>query len=1306
MRRAVSFICFLGLVFAAFSVANAQVEIAPVIRVVTTDFVLPGKIARLDRWAKGQGLLVEGLYVETDKRDPAAWGEGADLLVLDTPRGNDMAAVMAKAGKALETSKIPWLRVGGGPPAYGGGLPPELGRRLANYYGNGGQANLDLFFAAYRTWRAGGDIASLPPAQILPKTGIYHPDAPKPFASLEDYLAWGQARWAKTAPRVGVISYAGALASGETDLLDAFVRAAEKDGLAPVVFWFEASDPAAVGKVAKAAKIDVLINLQHLQNGAARKAEFEALGVPVMAGFTYREGDIAAWRASPTGISPQMTAVLLATPESWGVSDPMVIAAVDKGELTPIPDQVAAMVGKARRLAVLRAKANADKRLTLMFWNHPGGEKNIGASNLNVPRSLSILTERLAAAGYDVPPTNEKALIADAQAMLGGYYRPETLDGLLARGLATTVPVDAYVAWLDGQSAPVKLAVISRWGAPERHWAVRTIGGRRVFVIPRLTLGKLTILPQPPRADRVGESYHDTKVAPGHLYLATYLMARETLASDALIHFGTHGTQEWTPGKDRGLSVEDFPFLTVGDLPVFYPYIQDNVSEAIQAKRRGRAVTISHQTPPFAPAGLYDELRDLHALIHEYDQLDAGPVRERTAEQIQALARKSGLAGDMGWSDPRLRAEFPAFFVALHDHLHALAATATPLGLHTFGEAAEVELRAATVMQQLGEPYYRRLGLDPKEVFAEDFGTLKTSPAYGLVLRRLQNSGPLADITDPELSAMLERGAVLDRNLGETGEVEALLAGLSGGFVRAGPGGDPVRNPEVPSGRNLFAFEPDKLPTKAAYAAGMRAFDQLYEAYRRQHGAPPEKLAFSLWSGEAIRTLGVVESQALYAMGLRPVWDQGGRVTGLEIIPAKELGRPRVDAVLQATSVYRDQFDGFMRLVGGGVKRLAARDEPGNVVAANSRRIEADLVKAGMAPERARRLAAARIFSNAPGDYGSGVPEATLASTTWKKDDELADRFLDRLQYAYADDAWGEKPAETNLFAAQLRGVQAAVLSRSSNLNGVLSTDHPFEYLGGLSMAVRRLDGKSPTLFITDARGVEPRIRDAASVLADELRGRYLNPEWIKAMKAEGYAGTLEVLDVTNNLFGWQVADPSMVRAEQWQAMHETFVMDRRKLGLNAWFEASNPTAQAQMIERMTEAVRKGYWRPDARTLREMAERWRELTARKGAQRGAKPTTAVLEAALGGFGLATGATPSQAQVAAPSAPAQVSPAPPPAPKVKGQVLEKVAPPPASKPKPSHALLGLLTLIALLVAGAARQLLSNARIPGESSYAKP
>src|SRR5690606_13179023 len=362
----------------------------------------------------------------------------------------------------------------------------------------------------------------------------------------------------------------------------------------------------------------------------------------------------------------------------------------------------------------------------------------------------------------------------------------------------------------------------------------------------------------------------------------------------------------------------------------------------------------------------------------------------------------------------------------------------------------------------------------------------------------------------------------------------------------------------VPSGRNLYAFEANKLPTRAAYQAGHDALLQLIDTYRADNGALPEKLAFSLWSSEAVRPLGLLESQVRPAHGTRPVWDEGGRVTALEIIPAAELGRPRIDVVLQVTSVYRDQFDGFMRLLAGAIERLAELDEAGNPVAANSRALATRLRQQGMAAGEAERLSRLRLFGNAPGDYGSGVSQLTLDSTTWEDESALAEQFLSRLQYAYGSDTWGEALSGGNLFAEQLKGVQAAILSRSSELNGVLSTDHPFEYLGGLSLAVRHLDGASPALYIADLRQSTPRTTATATFLATELRSRYLNPQWIGAMQAEGYAGTLEVLNIANNLWGWQAADRNMVRADQWQALHDTFINDQRELGIDQWFEQHN----------------------------------------------------------------------------------------------------------------------------------------------------
>lgn len=1204
--------------------ATAPEPARPLVRVIVNHFILPGKLDRLTRFAAEAGVDLQAVRVETAPGDAAAWVNGADLVILDTPRPADLAQVRQALGSALSDSGVSWLRVGGGPPAFER-LDPTHGRRLAAYYANGGESNLRRLAAYIRAWKNGGDVEAIPAADAVPKSGIYHPAASAPFSRVEDYLAWGAERWPAGAPRVAFAFHVSNLSSMQTGVLDALIAGAEGRGLAPLAFWFDAADPMALRLMLEPAAPAALVNLHHMQNGAARRVEFESLGVPVLQTLGYRDGDAEAWRRAASGVMPHLVAPFLAAAESWGMSDPLVIEAVENGEPVPIPEQTALLLDKAAALAALRAAAPADKRLALMVWNYPPGEKNLSASNLNVPRSLERLTAALAAAGYDVPPTEEAKLIAMGQAMLGGLYRPATLDRLAAEGLAAAFPVARYRQWLATVPEAVRDAVTARWGRPEDHWAVRMIDGAAHFVIPRAQLGKLTLLPQPPRGGAPGHAYHDAKAAPDHYYLAVYLYLREAVAAHALIHFGTHGTQEWTPGKDRGPWAFDFTALTAGATPVFYPYIQDNIGEAIQAKRRGRAVTVSHQTPAFAPAGLYDELRDLHALIHEYGQLDDGAARDRTADHIRRAAAAAGVDRDLGWDAGRATADFSGYLAALHDHLHELASHAMPLGLHVFGEPAAPEHRLATVMQQLGEPFYQRLGVDPHEAFAGDFTALKETAPYRLLRRHLREDAPPTDaVEDAELRGLLERARQLDRRLADPQEVEALLSGLAGGFIRPGPGGDPVRNPDVPSGRNIAGFEADKIPTRAAYEAGGEAFVKLLAAYQAEHGgATPDKLAFSLWSSEAMRHLGVLESQALHALGLRPLWDGGGRVAGLEIIPAAELGRPRIDVVFQTTSVYRDQFDGFMRLLADAVARLARLEEPENAVARHSADTARRLTDLGLTPERAAELAVLRLFSNQPGDYGAGLGDAVLDSAHWEREETLADAFVDRLQYAYGAREWGTRlPEEVgNLFAENLRGVKAAVLARSSRLHGVLSTDHPFEYLGGLALAVRRIDGAGPSLYVADLRDAQAKVTGAARFLADELRARYLNPHWIKTMQGEGYAGTLEIVKTVNNLWGWQATAPETVRADQWRAVHDTFVRDSRQLGLNQWFEQHNPTAQAQVIERMIEAVRKEYWDADETTRRELAERWLALAEEHGVTAGAAATREFIADIAAGYGL-------------------------------------------------------------------------------------
>ncbi|GAB3049986.1 cobaltochelatase subunit CobN [Stenotrophomonas tumulicola] len=1264
------------------------------VEVVTTDFIMPARIAALDAITAPEGVRFVHRVVGSATTLPDHWPQGVDLVLIDTPRPADAEQVMASVGPALAAGQVPWLRIGGGAPASGALSAAQAGR-IAGYYSNGGGANVRTLGRWLSAWRdADPGIESLPEPQRLGTTG-YYADTGVPATSplqLQEY--WkrnGQAAW----PKVGVVVAANTVGSMQTQVLDALIEAGRRHQVSVFGFWFDQQDDDGLHDAAAPLDVTALVNLTHLQNGGARAAEFARLDVPVIQALNHRQGDAAQWRAASSGVPMPLLATFVALPESWGVSDPIVLSASEHGAMLPIPEQVEALAARLARMAALRARPAADRRLALLFWNAPDGEKNLSASHLNVPRSVAALSQRLQAAGYRVTPADEKALIDDAQALLGGYYRPQSLDDLLARDLAVAFPVARYTDWLQTLPAQRRNELLQRWGDPATHPSVRRIDGRPSFILPRLELGHLLLMPQPPRAGRVGQATHDLESVPSHYYLAAYLYLRSSWQADALIHFGTHGTQEWTPGKDRGLWAGDYPWLAVGDLPVFYPYIQDNVGEAVQAKRRGRAVVVSHQTPAFAPSGLYDELRDLHQLVHEFQQLDQGQVRDATAARLRELASNSGIAGDMGWTAIDMEVRFPAFLQALHDHLHELARRQLPLGLHTFGEAAKPEHRLLTVMQQLGPSYLRGLGLDPQEAHTGDAEAIRQGLPYRTLSRYLREGQDIAGVADEALRAQLLRGRQLDAALADTQETESLLHGLEGGFVLPGTGGDPIRSPEVRSGRNLYAFAPDRIPTRAAFDSGRQALDQLLEAYRQEHGATvPDKLAISLWSSEAIRHLGVLEAQVLHAMGLAPRWDAAGKVVALDIVPDTEMQHPRIDVVVQATSVYRDQFDPFLRLLADAVARLAAMPAtPRNPIARHAQALGAKLRDQGMPAEQATALAALRIFSNAPGTYGSGLSKAVLdrEAAAGKDDATLAGGFLERLQHGYDGQGRAMTLPDGNLFAEQLRGVQAAVLSRSSNLHGLLSTDHPFEYLGGLALAVRHLDGSSPSLYVSDLRQAGPSTTSAARFLADELRTGVLNPQWIGAMKEEGYAGTLEVLKTTDNLFGWQVTAPGTVRDEQWQALHDTYVRDSRGEGIAEWFERENPTAQVQLIQRLQEAIWRGYWNADEATRQQLQERLDALAA-MATPAGSTPRTAI---APGGFGLQAPSPPSSppSPDAAPALPAAAAPAQA---TVRGRVMREV-PVPTAAPPP-HTPIAVLALLILFALGAGLQARSNARRP--------
>lgn len=1290
--------------------AAVAAQAADKVALLSTQFVLERKFRLMEEAARREGVELAWTQVDRDGEAGAKRAlDGARLVIVDAPRGEDQAQVERVAGALLRERGLPTAGIHVmSPPQRLRALQMDAAQaqRLFAYYVGGTRANHERLARFLKAWLDGSDLAAVPPPVELPDGGIYHPGhEPAVFASLPQYLQWWGSRrgqgW-QGRPVIGMETSSSYLADGQVRMLDETVAALERAGAVPVVFYRGTrtqrgrADPAAAGAPEPLVTIEgkpvlqvLIVNTFLGTDPQARKAWHRAMGIPVINLVHYRAGTRADYAKDRAGVSSFYLPFTLTTAETIGLQDPVVLTTNEGGELVPMPEQMDLLVGKSVNLARLALARNADKNVALLFWNHPPGEKNQGASNLNVPRSIEFLVDRLRAEGYAFDAVREQQVIDAVAQMLRPNYRRTGLADLMKTPHWDFLPLAAYRAWYATLPGEVRERIDGHWGPPQKSAFFTRRDGVPGFVVPRLKLGRLVVMPQTQRGESMAvedekKLFHDTQVPLNHAYLAQYLWIRTQWQAHAIVHFGTHGTQEWTPGKERGLWAWDDPNLLVGNVPVVYPYIVDNIGEAIHVKRRGRGVIVSHQTPAFTPAGLADELVAINDAIREYGSVDEGMVKDSAKRRILDLALKMNLHRDLKWKVADVEREFPRFLRELEDHLEDLGAAQQPMGLHTLGRDAERSHLASNVMQMLGQPLYERFGFtSAKAAFRGDWKGVSQSEPYRFVEDYVLDGRALAELDDKVLVALAQKGRRFAADLRAAVEVEGVSRGLAARWIDPSYGGDPIRNPDaLPTGRNMYGFDPGRVPTRAAYEAGREALDNLIRTYQATHdGRFPDKLAFTMWSTETMRHLGMLEAQILWAMGVRPTWDTGGRVTGMELVPLAQLGRPRIDAVISLTGLYRDQFPNVMERFNEAIALLARADEPAvqNAVRRNTERIKAALLARGVAADEAEEVALTRIFGNESGDYGTKLPDATLASDHWDEGDgKLEALYLSRMSWAYGPDSskWSRKFAdaqgrELNAYAEHLKGTSAAVFSRSSNLRGLLDTDHPFEYLGGISMAVKHLDGTAPQLYISNMRDPQKaKLETAERFLATELRAVYQHPGWLAEMKKEGYSGTLQLLNTVNNFWGWQVMDRGVVRDDQWQAFHETYVKDRHRLGLREWFETSNPTALAQVAERMLEAIRKDYWRADAQTKRELVQAWREIAAKHDVHTNNETFKAYVQELAAGFGLSAAPAPARPAAlpkatAAPAAkvpvplPRPPAPLPPPARAVRGQQLREV-----------------------------------------------
>jgi len=1064
-------------------------------------------------------------------------------------------------------------------PTRAGSLPADLDRSETAdaYWANGSPAQLEhLLRFVLRRYLGEADLAVAPPRAPLERGLVaLGPD--------DDVLCATWDEWARAVepppdrPVVAILEFPTRARRGELGVAREIARACRAAGLTPAVCFGHPPGEAVAALLSDPAgepRVGAVIALQLKFADPAAAPALEALGVPVLNAITVYGRTLEEWRGSPQGLTTGEVAWQLAVPELAGAAPHTVVGGRRVGargavETVAVPERARRIAARARRWVDLQETPPASRRVAVLYWNYPPGKQNVGASYLNVARSLPRLVRRLRDEGYRTgdPPEGladlgwlERRVVARGRNV--ARWAPGELDDLVATGDVELVPLERYVAWFAELPAEFRTAVVDHWGPPESADIMTVeVEGELCFVLPTVRLGDVVLLPQPDRArtQDLAALYQSQDLPPHHQYVACYLWLQHGFAADAVVHTGTHGTHEWLSGKEAGLSGADPGEVLAGDLPILYPYIVDDVGEGIVAKRRGAAVVVDHLTPALGTAGLAPELEALRRGLLEWRRVrGTGPEAGRAAAaEVEAEVDRRGLAldlADRGWAAPR-DPDPTARLTALEDYLETVRVQSVPFGLHTFG-VSPVGSRLAAFVDLVAEA---RPEADRADVRAD-----------------LAASGPA--------------------------ELASLLGGLGGGYVRPGPGNDPIRDLEaIPTGKDFHAFDPREVPTPRAWATGRRLAEELVADLRAEGGAWPEKVALQVWGVETIRHAGVQEAQALALLGVRPVHDpRTGRVDGLERIPRAELGRPRVDVVVHATSLYRDTFPALIELLDEAVALASEAPEPDNPIRAHAAALAEELVAAGLDPAEARRRARIRIFAEPTGRHDSKVAWMASASGSWDTEAQFADNYIRRMGHGYGGGTWGQ-PMEAE-FRAALAGTEAIVHTRSSKLYMTLDNDDYFSYGGSIAIGVRRVDGgASPPFLVTDLRTPgEERHVPLERFMGQELRSRYLNPEFVRAMRDEGYAGARHVWKATEYLWGWQVVYPEAVDGARWQELHEVWVEDRYDLELEAFFEESNPHARQGIAARMLEAIRKGYWDAPEATERRLVEVYVEEVAERG----------------------------------------------------------------------------------------------------------
>jgi len=1124
------------------------------------------------------------------------------------------------------------------------------------YFFNGGRENILNMFLMVLSEYYGVSTEYQPPKEI-PNFYIAHPRSDRIFTSVEEYLKWYDLPYwmpingakGKKKPLVGILFYNDRYQNKDSRDLDAVINKLEEKGIGVIPSLSSGTENLHTmhaffldnGK----SRVDALISFLYFRiEGGPLGGNYEAfeqlcqqMDIPfinyVCMGFSTHE----EWRERTEGMFPMETTIGVILPELDGLIEGVLIAGGKepprKGNnvvrvMAPIEERVEHAVARTSNWLKLKYKANKDKKVAFILFNYPPGKDTIGsAGNLDTFESLIKLLDRLQEEDYTVsgyPRTRHEFIRLITKKNVVNQSDWTSLTKVKENSFK--VSVTEYRAWFAALPEQCQKQMIESWGDPPGS----LMADEENIYVPGLQFGNIFIGFQPARGVHADPSktYHDTALPPHHQYYAFYKFVEKVFQADVVIHFGTHGTLEFLPGKQVALSERCFPDIFIGTLPHLYFYTCSNPSEAMIAKRRTYAALVDYMTPPMIVSDLYGKFAEMETDIHNYYHFkEQSPARAKELkEKILNDAKESNLV-DIEAEDVDIN--------KLYNSLSEMKGSMMTKGVHVMGRALAgdelVDYVLGIVRFDRGElsSVHKSLalgyGLDWDDARQNPSRVTKGGRVVGVMCDQINtqardllaevliNKSPVKKLLKKHLHATLDKTAVanltktlefaieLGQKLETNREIDHLIHALNVGFISPGLGGNPIRSPAViPTGRNTYQFNPDLIPTPLACQRGEEVARQVIECYRAENeGRFPETVGVVLWGFETMKTQGETIGEIFHLLGVRPKRSGLGDMVGLEPVPLEGLGRPRLDVAVEICGIFRDTFPVMLRYLDRAFRMVASLNEPDdkNFVRKHARAIQKALEKEGVPQEQAEQLSIARIFGPSASNYATDVTDL-IETSEWEDPSQIAELHLVKMSHLYGDLYHAESNLST--FREVLNTVDVVAQVRDNEEYGIADLDHYYEFLGGLSSSVetvrksRSSSGRKgkPIVLVADSTRDKIKTMDIKKTIDYEVRTKLLNPSWMKGQMESGYKGVKNLSNRMEYLFGWQATTSGSVDNWVWSEMADKYLFNeevrKKMMQENIW-------AVEDQLQRLMEAYQRGMWNATEEEIEKLKQIYLEI---------------------------------------------------------------------------------------------------------------